>query len=276
MTSIASITMGFGDRIHAYSQRFSWLQTSRLRAFSRHLLLSLTIVSSVFALVFFVWYPTPFFAAVGAWSIIRILVGVDLVLGPALTLIVFKPGKRLLIVDVVVIAIVQISALIYGVTVLYQERPQFAVFALDRFHILSEQDVPEELRAPFDWIQKPVSGPLLASARLPETLEERQRLLEETVFGGAPDIEQRPSLWVPYAEDIEAIIRKAYPIGLMLASESSRARVERLIARLGAEESALGFYPILSVKNDACIIVDLNTGELLDVLDIDPWEIISQ
>jgi hypothetical protein len=254
--------------------RFPWLRTSRLRAFSSHLLLSISIVSCVFAVVFLVWYPTPFFAAVGASSIIRILVGVDLVVGPLLTLIVFKPGKRLLIVDVVVIAIIQISALIYGITVLYQERPYFTVFALDRFHVLAEQDVPQELRAPFEWIQKPVTGPLLASARLPETIEEQQQLLEETIFGGAPDIEQRPSLWVPYEEDIEAVVSAAYPLELLRTSESTAVQVERVIARLGVEESALGFFPMNTVKNDACAIVDLNSGSLLAVIDINPWEII--
>lgn len=276
MSSITSVASGLGDRIHDYSLRFSWLSsTPRVHAFASHLLLSLTIVSTVFAIVFFVWYPSPFFSAVGAWSIIRILVSVDLVLGPLLTLIVFKPGKRLLIVDVVFISMVQLIALIYGVTVLYQERPYYAVYALDRFHILAEQDVPEDSRARFEWIRKPFLGPLLASARLPETIAEQQELLEETVFGGAPDIEQRPELWVPYDEDIDVVITHAHPLDLLRASQTNAAKVERTIARLGVEESALGFFPMVSEKNDACAIVDLNSGRLLAVLNIDPWEIVN-
>jgi hypothetical protein len=274
MSSISSTSMAIGDRIHEYSLRFEWLKTSRIRAFFSHLLLSFAIVTSVFAVVFFIWYPTPFFAAVGTWSIIRILVGVDLVLGPLLTLIVFKPGKRLLIVDVVFIGIVQISALIYGATVLYQERPYFAVFAIDRFHILAEQDVDAGQRAQLGWVDKPAVGPLLASARLPETIEAQQRLIEETVFGGAPDIEQRPELWVPFEEDIDVAISAAYPLTMLRTTSSTTALVDRTIASLGVAESSLGFLPIISAKNDACLILNLDTGEMLDVLDIDPWQAI--
>jgi hypothetical protein len=267
--------MGLGDRIHEYSLRFSWLSTtSRLHAFASHLLLSLTIVGTVFCVVFLVWYPSPFFSAVGAWSIIRVLIGVDLVLGPIMTLIVFKPAKRLLIVDVIFIAIMQLSALIYGTTVLYQERPYYAVFALDRFHVLAAQDIPADSSARFPWLRKPLTGPLLASARLPETIEEQQRLIDETVFGGAPDIEQRPSLWVPYEEDIDVAVSAAHPLDLLRTSATGAAKLERAIARLDAPESALGFLPILSAKHDACAIIDLTSGRLLAVVDIVPWEIL--
>jgi hypothetical protein len=275
MLSISSAPARLADRIHNYSLRFDWLSdTSRLRAFTNHLFVSLTVVSIVFAVVFFVWYPTPFFAAVGAWSIIRVLVAVDLVAGPLLTLIVFKPGKRLLIVDVVFIAILQFSALLYGLTVLYQERPYFAVFAIDRFHVLSELDVSAEQREPFEWIEKPVIGPLLASARLPKSIEEQQRLIDETVFGGAPDIEQRPSLWAPYAEDAGVAANAAYPLTLLRDAGHSEL-IERTIARLGIAEADLGFFPMISSKNDACAIVDRTNGKLVSVLDIEPWEILN-
>lgn len=275
MSSISSTSIGLGDRIHAYSLRFSWLQNmSRLHAFAGHLLTSLLVVSLVFGIVFYAWYPNPFFDAVGAWSVIRILVGVDLVLGPLLTLIVFKPAKRLLIVDVVFIALVQLSALTYGITVLYQERPQFTVFALDRFHVLSEQDVPDQARAEFDWIRKPANGPLMASARLPTTVAEQQRLMDETVFGGAPDIEQRPSLWVPYEQDAVAAGRDAYPLDLLRISNSASEQVDRILIKLGVSESELGFYPMLTAKNEVCAIVHRDSGALAAVIDIDPWEII--
>src|SRR5437762_10459463 len=68
-----------------------WLAISRRRAFLTHLLSSAVIVSAVCVLVFFVWYPHPYFRISGAWNPLRVLIGVDLVLGPLLTLLVFKP-----------------------------------------------------------------------------------------------------------------------------------------------------------------------------------------
>ena len=121
-----------------------WLQISRPRAFLSHLALSAVVVGAVCALIFFVWYPHPYFQAVGAWNVLRILVGVDLVLGPVLTLILFKPGKRGLKFDLAFIACVQLAALAYGVNVIYGERPYFNVFAVDRFTVYAYQDVDSE------------------------------------------------------------------------------------------------------------------------------------
>ncbi len=252
--------------------RQGWLNVGRFRAFASHLGVSATIVAIVFSLVFFSWYPGPYFAAVGTWSIIRILVSVDLVLGPLLTLIVFKPGKSLLLVDVVCIAVLQISALAYGLSVLYEERPSYTVFALDRVHILAKKDIDPESLEGFDWIRKPAIGPVLVSARRPVTLEEQEKLLEETLFAGAPDIERRPSLWVPLPEDIDALRRKAHPLDdIRRAGQREAALVDRAIHGLGIDEDRLGFLPMLSAKNTATGIFDLETGSLVAAIDVNGW-----
>ena len=92
---------------------------SRLRAFLVHLSLSAAVVGSVFAVVFLVWYPESYFEVVGAWYLVRILFIVQIVLGPLLTFIVFKPGKPGLKFDLSVIALVQVVALVYGTVVIY-------------------------------------------------------------------------------------------------------------------------------------------------------------
>ena len=116
------------DRTPPISRK-SWLEISRRRAFLTHLALSATIVGIACAAIFFIWYPRPYFEATGAWHVLRVLIGVDLVLGPLLTLIVFKPGKWGLKFDLCAIALVQLAALIYGLTTIYEERPYFTVFA---------------------------------------------------------------------------------------------------------------------------------------------------
>jgi hypothetical protein len=69
--------------------------------------------------MFFVWYPPPYFEVDGGWRILRILAGVDVVVGPLLTLILFKPGKPGLKFDMTCIALMQIGALVYGGTIIY-------------------------------------------------------------------------------------------------------------------------------------------------------------
>ncbi|MFK5914248.1 MAG: hypothetical protein QM484_07720 [Woeseiaceae bacterium] len=106
---------------------------TRFKAFSIHLAISLAIF---FVLLYFIlvqWYPQPLFSTDGGWHVIRIIAGVDLILGPALTLIVFKSGKPGLKFDLTMIALVQFLALSWGVWNTYNERPIAVVYTLDFF-----------------------------------------------------------------------------------------------------------------------------------------------
>ena len=118
-------------------RRRNLLSISKLHAFLIHLAGSALVVGALCAIIFFVWYPAPYFAAKGASGVLRVLIGVDLILGPTLTLILFRPRKPGLVFDLSIIATIQLAALVFGTTVIYQERPYYAVFAVDRFQVLA-------------------------------------------------------------------------------------------------------------------------------------------
>ncbi|MBK7144251.1 MAG: hypothetical protein IPH76_03200 [Xanthomonadales bacterium] len=101
---------------------------------------------AVFALFSFVWYPDALFTLAGAGKLLILVVGIDVTLGPLLTLIVFNPIKKSLIWDLAVILMVQMGALGYGVWVMAQSRPVFLVGAVDRFELVSANEIhPDEL-----------------------------------------------------------------------------------------------------------------------------------
>ena len=106
---------------------------TQARAFAIHLTASVTIFLIFLGILFFVWYPAPYFEIDGGWTVLLILAGAHLALGPLLTLIVFEPGKPGLKFDLICIVLVQLGALLYGGTLIYQQRPAFVVFAVDRF-----------------------------------------------------------------------------------------------------------------------------------------------
>jgi hypothetical protein len=252
------------------------LEVSRGRAFLTHLIASATVVGGACAIIFFVWYPPPYFMATGAWSVLRVLIGVDLGLGPLCTLIVFKPGKRGLKFDLAAIAVVQLAALVYGMASIYQGRPYFTVFAIDRFYVLERAAVdPAELarRAQVQPIgEKPIRGPLLVAASRPTDTAAMQRLLDETVFRGLPDIERRPEYWWPYTEQTARVASRAQPLAVLRAARpNSAAQIAALPARLGLPEERLGFLPLIARNRDLSFIVDRSSGAPLEVLDIDPW-----
>ncbi|MCG6936115.1 MAG: hypothetical protein LJE73_09510, partial [Proteobacteria bacterium] len=66
---------------------------SRWRAFLIHLGISLVIFLILAYIILIKWYPVPFFYTDGGWQGVRIVAAVDLVLGPLLTLLVYKHGK---------------------------------------------------------------------------------------------------------------------------------------------------------------------------------------
>ncbi|MEL7399989.1 MAG: hypothetical protein AAFN68_05375, partial [Pseudomonadota bacterium] len=87
---------------------------NRFQAFIIHLGLSLVIFAVLLLLIMQFWYPGFLFTTSGGWDAVRLIIGVDLILGPLLTLLVFNPNKASLKKDLSVIALVQTLALAWG------------------------------------------------------------------------------------------------------------------------------------------------------------------
>lgn len=111
----------------------------RTKAALIHLILSILLVSTLFSIVYFIWYPKPFFELSGVIEPFKILVLIDVVIGPLLTFVVFKKGKKHLKLDLSIIAVLQLSAIIYGSYVIYNGRPSTLVFNNGQFHYLAEK-----------------------------------------------------------------------------------------------------------------------------------------
>lgn len=249
---------------------------SRLRAFLVHLSLSVAIVGSVFAVVFFVWYPQPYFEVVGAWYLIRILIIVDVVLGPLLTFIIFKAGKPGLKFDLTVIALVQVAALFYGTAIVYQERPYYLVFSVDRFELVARKNVDVAEITYGELKEKPWIGAIMVFARLPDDPEVMARFTEEVIFEGKPDLERRPEFWHPYADFASDALARARDLNEMLEKDERTAAIGAvLIEKYQADHAKLGYLPLLGRTSNFTIVLDMETGEHLEVLDIDPYQLIS-
>lgn len=96
---------------------------NRYQAFAGHMAISLVIFFILLVFITQLWYPGILFDAGDGWKAIGLIVGVDLILGPILTFIVFNPKKSSLKFDLSIIALLQIAALSYGAWTIYQTRP---------------------------------------------------------------------------------------------------------------------------------------------------------
>jgi hypothetical protein len=226
----------------------------------------------VLLLVFLVWYPAPYFRVAGAREVLVMVIFADLVLGPLLTLILFKPGKAGLWFDVVCISVLKVGALVYGVGLLFAERPAYAVFAKDRVTVLSHKDVSGETVRDELCTGKGL-GPCLVVARVPEDPDAYQRLLFETLQGGA-DIERRPAFWVAFDEardEVRAASRPLQTLGLRYPDTSEE--IERVAVRTGKPVQSLRYLPALDKSlRGVTLIIDSTTAEPIAAIEFDPWE----
>ena len=244
---------------------------SRFRAFLIHLSISLVVVGAALAVVFFFWYPSPYFKAAGAWQIIQVLIGVDLVLGPALTLILFKSGKPRLKFDLSVIACIQIVALAYGLTVIYQEKPYFSVFAVDRFEIVAESEIDKSKIKYAELNTKPLVGPMLVFAAMPQTLEESQKLLMEVLVEGKPDLARRPEYYEPYAASKEKVLARARPLSeFREAYPEAAGRIQKLVDKYEAS-GGIVYVPLVGRNSSYALVLSKSTALPVDSLDVNPW-----
>src|SRR5690554_5070320 len=115
----------------------------RVKAFGVHLLTSAVVALAVVALVFGLWYPAPLATATGVTEIFLILLVVDVCLGPLLTLLVYKEGKKTLVMDLTIIVLLQLGALGYGVYTVAEDRPAWLVFSVNRFELIRINDINE-------------------------------------------------------------------------------------------------------------------------------------
>lgn len=245
---------------------------TKLRAFAIHLIASAIVVLAFLCVMLFVWYPTPYFETDGGWTVLRILAGVDVVLGPLLTLIVFKPGKPSLKFDMSCIVLAQLGALIYGGTIIYQQRPAFVVFGVDRFTSVSASEVEfEKLKYPE--LQRVAGiGPLLAQSRPPDDPKLRQELLLGVVLEGKKDLEFRAELYEPYRPDLAQLRARSIDLSKIAALDAgAKQAIDGFIASKGGRLGDNLYLPLKGKNKDIVMVLSPTDGMPVGFISISPW-----
>jgi hypothetical protein len=246
----------------------------RLRAAGIHLSLSALLAAAVLALVLLTWYPQPMPQLLGVGSILLIMLGVDVVLGPIFTFIVFDRRKKRLAWDLATIAALQLAALAYGLYTLHQGRPAFVVLVKDRFEIVSPADIlPPDLLAAKDnpFAQFHISGPRWVSIRMPDSTSERQAIMMEALENGR-DVQHHPRLYADYASQVADALSRSLPVSkLRTLNPSSGPEIDTAVAATGLGESALRYLPMRGPAADGAVLVSQADGRVLKVLPLKPW-----
>jgi hypothetical protein len=243
---------------------------SRWKACGIHLLLSAAVAAVVLTLMLTVWYPWPLFEIAGGGRLIFILTGVDVTLGPLITLIIFKSGKKGLKFDLTVIALAQLAALAYGIHTMFLARPVYIAFAVDQFELVTARDIdPQDLAqaARPEFKRIPLTRPRYIAVVPPTDPAERSRLVEAVMKG--KDLYMFPRYYVPYEQEAQSALKRAKPLGVLL--KRAPEVVQDYLGSSGHTEGSIKFLPLRSPHADAAVLLDAVSGVPLKILRVDPW-----
>ena len=245
---------------------------TRGRAAAIHLALSALIATAVFAVIFFVWYPGPLFGAAGGRDLFLLIACVDVTIGPLITFIIFVPGKRGLVFDLWVIAILQAAALSYGTWVLYESRPAWIAFVYDRFEIVRANMIlePEREKAKPPFNEKPITGPRLIGTRRPTDPNDQLRIGTTALQGF--DLQSYPQYYVEYDKVRDEVRARHKPLSkLRELNPEAKAAIDALPAKYGRDAAVLAYFPMRAGSKDLTAIVDSKTGDYLGIEQLQPW-----
>ncbi len=242
----------------------------KIKAAFIHFGISLLIISSLLLLIVKVWYPDPFLEISGIKNIFLIILTVDLILGPVLTFIVFKPKKPTLKFDLTAIVAVQISALIYAVITIYQAHPLYVVYAIDRFTPINTNEiVPENIR--YSELKKSkLSGPTLVFLEKPTDPEEVSRITLE-VLSGKPDIDTRTEYYAPFNKHLEDVFSNGLDIQALQKNPKNKTLIQEFIKKHGKTVEDYAFLPLVGKEKDVLWVFNKKTGKPVDIVFISPW-----
>lgn len=240
----------------------------RLRYFSLHFFLSCLLALVALMVVFVFWYPSPLASATGVTSVFLILLGVDVVLGPLLTFLVAKEGKKSLRFDLSVIVVLQLAAFLYGMSVVAAGRPVWIVFSKDRFDLVQAYEVEQKNigQAETQFQKAGWFGPKWVAARLPRDINELNDLIFESVAGGA-DLPYRPDLYVEYQFEIETIKTRSFPL-TELSKVNPENEVQKILARW---PDATAYLPLMARKQEMTVLINKESGKVIAIVLLKPW-----
>jgi hypothetical protein len=246
---------------------------SRWQAAAIHLSISGIVACLVLVFILLVFYPGFYFRLSGGLKLFFIIVGVDVVIGPLLTLAVYKAGKKGLKFDLSMIAFLQVAALAYGLHTMWVARPVYTAFVVDQFVVVSASEIVLESleKAKPEYQKTPLfGGPRFVATERPESREERQRILFSSLFAGA-DIQNYPEYYVPYQEKQGEILERSRSLReLEKVVPEAKDEIKKFLKKNGGTEDDYRYLLIRGMGFTFMTMVVDQKGAPVGVMPVDP------
>ncbi|MEQ6341916.1 MAG: hypothetical protein M3A44_09760 [Gammaproteobacteria bacterium] len=239
------------------------LLPAKLRAASIHLGISATIFLVFLYLILVELYPPPYFSTDGGWKGVQIMVLVDIVLGPMLTFIIFNPRKsrKEIMLDLSIIAVLQLGALAWGGYTVYNQRPIAAVEWEGTFRPLTIEPLHVQGKDLGDLQQFGAESHPVIHVEPPKSTEQVGRMLELTLnkdIGG----EQQFWLFRPFKGSLAESKKHSLNISEVAGSNAEiRSELDKILSREGAKKAEDFIYFKFAGRYKDAIFVFNNAGD---------------
>jgi hypothetical protein len=242
---------------------------SRFSASGLHLSVCIAVATLLLVLFWSVWYRAPLMDAAGGTQIFLMLLAVDVVLGPLLTLVVYKQEKKTLKFDLVTIGLLQIAALLYGVYTLLVARPVYVAALGHRFDLVHANEIDEkELLA----AQKklPRFGPQWTGTKTANDPKEKERVMFSALFGA--DYGHYPQHHQPLENMRDEILKNAQPISdLKKENPGDEEAIDRWLEKRGVKAEEVIYQGLKARAKDMAVIMDAKTAKVIGIAPFKPW-----
>lgn len=248
----------------------------RLKAFGWHLLASAIVLVIIVGGLYVGWYRWPGWYLADATQVARMLVGVDLMVGPLLTLVIANPTKsfRELARDVSVIAAVQLIALGYGSWSLWNGRPLYYAFSEDVLQLVQAYDISSTQSEIGDEANPQLaphwySLPRWIWAPLPPVGAERDKIIQAATSGG-DDVIAMPShykVWSDGLSTLRSQLKKVDDVKYFSGNEKKRLR--DLMKRGGFAVDQINTIALTGRGRPLLALVDPASGEVTAIFRTD-------
>ena len=242
----------------------------RLKAAGIHLLISALVALIGIGLVFWVWHPDPLQKAVGVTHIFLMMLGIDVVLGPLLTLLVASSKeKKTLKFDLSVIAAVQLAAYLYGMHSIAVSRPVYIAFDKLRFEVVQADSVVRATDKTIlpEYQSNPLFAPQWVSVRpYKDAAEQSRRTMLELQEGVSPSM--MADLYQPLNDGWGGMLERKH--GLDELKQYNPA--EQVARELAAYPQADSYLPMKAPSVDMAVLLDSRQKQVLGIVDLRPWK----
>ena len=239
---------------------------SRYKAAALHLAGSVIVLLLLLGLISQILYPGALFRAAAGFELLRLLMVVDMIIGPLVTLIIFNPKKKLIKMDMAIVLLCQLGFMAYGAASIYIARPVYMVFTGHNFHMVRANEIePKDLAKVTlpQYKQLPLLGCTYVGAI--EPLD--PKIKNDIAFAGlgGMGLQNLPQYFVPLNQFTDQVIAAAKTSKQWKVIDADNKKKLELYEQQHPDIQ-VSFLALVNPRFTLFVVLEAKTGKIIDVI----------